>query len=220
MQLIAHRGFAATHPENTLAAVIAAAEVADVVEVDVRRCASGELVVVHDATVDRVTDGSGRVADLTLSELSELSVLSSDESIPTLEAVLAAVPPEVGVNVELKEAGLADDAVAALAEADNASLVSSFDPAVLEEVGDAAPTAYLSADEEGSIERAVDLGCVAVHPNHQRCIGTDFVDRAHEAGLAVHAWTVAAAVTAKALARAGVDGIIADRPLLDALDEA
>ena len=66
MRLIAHRGFAAVHPENTVRAVRAAARVADAVEVDVRRCATGELVVIHDATVDRVTDGTGPVADHSL----------------------------------------------------------------------------------------------------------------------------------------------------------
>lgn len=220
MRLIAHRGFAAMYPENTLAAVSRAAEVADVIEVDVRRCASGELVAVHDATVDRVTDGAGRVADLTLSELSELSVLGSEERIPTLNAVLHAVPPSVGVNLELKERGLAGDAVVALASVDNDPLVSSFDPAVLEAVEDAAPTAYLFSDDPAGVERAVDLGCAAAHPHHQACIGTDLVERAHDAGLSVHAWTVATAVTAKALAGAGVDGIIADRPFEQALEEA
>lgn len=218
MRLIAHRGFAAMYPENTLAAVSRASEVADVVEVDVRRCGSGELIVIHDPTVDRVTDGTGDVADLTLAELSELSVLGSDERIPTLNAVLEAVPPSVGVNVELKERGLAGDAVVALSGVDNAPLVSSFDPEVLSAVGDALPTAYLFADDSDGVERAADLGCVAVHPHHQRCIGTDLVERAHDAGLSVHAWTVATAVTAKALGGAGVDGVIADRPLLDALD--
>lgn len=220
MRLIAHRGFAALYPENTLAAVTRAAEVADVVEVDVRRCGSGELVVIHDATVDRVTDGTGRVADLTLAELSELSVIGSGEPVPTLSAVLEAIPPAVGVNVELKERGLVGDAVVALSTVDNDALVSSFDPAVLEAVGDGAPTAYLYVDDPEGVERAVDLDCAALHPHHQRCIGTDLVARAHDAGLSVHAWTVASAVTAKALGGAGVDGIIADRPLRNALEDA
>ena len=114
MRLIAHRGFAGVNPENTLTAVGEAATVADAVEVDIRRCATGELVVVHDETVDRVTDGEGPVADHSLAELRGLDVLGTGEGVPTLEAVLEAVPDGVGANVELKEPGTAADALAAM----------------------------------------------------------------------------------------------------------
>ncbi len=215
VRLIAHRGFALTFPENTLFAVQAAADVADLVEVDVRRCGSGELVVVHDETVDRVTDGSGRVADHSLSELRDLDVLDSGEPIPTLAEVFEAVPPDVGINVELKEADLAADALAVAAAAANDAVVSSFDPGALaaaREADPAVPRALLfRRDPRSNLRRAQDLDCAAVHPHHE-CCTPDVVQRFHVAGLSVHAWTVAEGATAARLADAGVDGVIADRP--------
>ena len=125
MRLIAHRGFAGERPENTLSAVRRAVESADAVEVDARRCASGEVVVVHDETVDRVTDGTGPVDERTREELAVLSVLGSDEGVPTLGEVAAAIPDGVGLVLELKEAGIAEDALAAVAGVDDL-VVSSF----------------------------------------------------------------------------------------------
>lgn len=215
MRLIAHRGFAAVHPENTLRAVRESARVADLVEVDVRRCGSGELVVVHDPTVDRVTDGSGRVRDLTLSELRDLDVLASGQPVPTLAEVLDAVSPPVGVNVELKERETAESAAEMLADADVDVLVSSFNADALAVVGETAPnlpTALLfEFDPRENLRRAAELDCAAVHPHHEQC-SEGLVRRAHAAGLSVHAWTVADAATAGALGEAGVDGVIADLP--------
>ncbi len=114
MRLIAHRGFAATAPENTIAAVQSAAEYADAVEFDVRRCGSGELVVIHDETVDRVTGGVGAVADSSLEELQSLTVLQSGERVPTLEEMLEVVPPSVEINLEMKELDIAADVLEAL----------------------------------------------------------------------------------------------------------
>jgi hypothetical protein len=84
---------------------------ADAVAVDVRRCGSGDLVVVQDATVDRVTNREGAVVDMTAAELVALDVLGSGEGVPALDRVLdAAAAP---VNLELKERGWAADVLAA-----------------------------------------------------------------------------------------------------------
>ncbi len=212
VRLIAHRGFAAEHPENTLAAVRAAAEQADVVEVDVRRCGSCDLVVIHDATVDRATDGTGRVDAHTLAELRDLSVLGSGHGVPTLADLPEVLPPSVGINVEFKEPVVAD-ALPALRQFDGEVVVSSFDPGILATVAEVAPdlpTALLVADAEDAVERARDLGCAAVHPEWSAC-DPELVERAHEAGLSVNAWTVEHRETADRLAEMGVDGVIADR---------
>lgn len=231
MDCIAHRGFAETYPENTLAAVRAAGGTgaganasgvgadatadtsppADAVEVDVRRCGSGELVVVHDETVDRVTDGTGRVADLALAQLRALDVLGTGAGVPTLAEVFeaAAVP----VNVELKERGLAGDALARADEAGVGAWYSAFDPAVVEAVHErGAGVALLFAERpDDALDRARRLDCAAVHPHHSLC-DADFLSRAREAGFAVNAWTVRSRETAAALAEGGVDGLIADAP--------
>lgn len=215
MRVIAHRGFAAEAPENTIAAVRRAGELADVVEIDVRRCASGELVVVHDATVDRVTDGSGAVREMTLSELQALDVRGSDESIPRLETAVDAVPPDVSVNLELKETGLAADALAVVADAPNDVVLSSFVRTALREVRDAdptVPTAFITSRlRDRPVRTALELDCEYVHPNYRLCFYSRLVSRAHEAGLGVNVWTVNRAWLARLLARRGVDGVATDR---------
>lgn len=214
MELIAHRGFAGVNAENTLGAVAAAAEEADAVEVDVRRCGSGDLVVVHDAAVDRVTDGSGAVADHTAAELAALDVLGSGEGVPTLDALLAAVPEAVDVNVELKEAGLAADALAAAARVENEVLVSSFDPAALaecREVDTAVPVALLFHEAPAAnLALARQLDCEYVHPHHD--LAETVVDEAHGAGMGVNVWTLDAREQAERMAALGVDGVVADYP--------
>jgi len=215
VRCIAHRGFAETYPENTVAAVRAAAERVDAIEVDVRRCGSGELVLAHDETVDRVTDATGRVDEHTSDELASLDVLGSGEGIPTLSAALDAVGEGVELNVELKESGLAADALTAADDAGVDVLVSSFRPSVLREARDAgaARVAYISAedDETGILNVARADDCTAVHPHWQLCVD-DFVGRAHDADLEVNAWTVPSVHDAKALEYVGVDGVIVDRP--------
>lgn len=213
MRLIAHRGFAGHHPENTLRAVRAAADCADEIEVDVRRCDSGELVVIHDATLDRVTDGSGAVCRHTLSELRALDVLGTGEGVPTLEAVLDAVPPTVGVNLELKEVGLAEDALQLAGGADAQVCVSSFHANELEGcrgVDPDVPRAYLFESEPGdAMEFARQLDCSFVHPSRD-CCDEQLVGDAHAHGMSVNVWTVTDRNEARRLAEWGVDGVIAD----------
>ena len=138
--LIAHRGFAAEHPENTVAAVEAAAAVVDRVELDVRRCGTGELVAFHDATLDRVTDAAGRVSETPYEALAGLSVDGSGEPVPRLGAALDAVPPDAWVMLDLKERGVAADAVAVAADRDFGLAVASDDPAAIEAAAAADPT--------------------------------------------------------------------------------
>lgn len=214
MRLIAHRGFASLYPENTLRAVEEAVALADEIEVDVRRCGSGELVVIHDETVDRVSDGTGAVADHSLAELRDLNVLGTGQGVPTLEAVLATVPPEIGVNVELKEPGLAEDAVRRARRADPQVTVSSFRAGALEDCRDAdeaVPRAYLfDREPRRGVEVALDLDCSFVHPGAD-CCDERLVGDAHAAGMSVNVWTVDSKSDARPLAEMGVDGVIADR---------
>ncbi|MDB9300440.1 glycerophosphodiester phosphodiesterase [Halorubrum ezzemoulense] len=138
--LVAHRGFAAEHPENTVAAIEAATAVVDRVELDVRRCGTGELVAFHDATLGRVTDATGRVGRTPAGRLAELSVEGSGEPVPTLAAALDAVPSDAWVLLDLKERGVAADAVAAGAERDHGLAVAADDPAAIEAANAADPT--------------------------------------------------------------------------------
>jgi glycerophosphoryl diester phosphodiesterase len=208
---IAHRGFAGVHPENTLPAVRAAADRADGIEMDLRRCRSGELVVCHDATVDRTTDGSGPVADHTADELAALSVAGSDAGVPTARAVLDAIPPEVVLHAELKErVGHDFEALVEGLAAPPPVVVSSFDPDALAAVA-SLPRALLVGEAEDAVERARSLDCTALHPAVDACDAT-LVDRARAAGLAVNAWTVTDPAETRRLRKLGVDGVITDFP--------
>jgi glycerophosphoryl diester phosphodiesterase len=215
MRLIAHRGFRSIHPENTLEALEAATAVADGIEIDVRRCASGELVVIHDPTIDRIADGSEAVADLTRAELEALDVLGSGAGVPTLAEALRTVPDHVGVNVELKEQGTEADALRHLSSMHPNSIVSAFDRSVLAECRAADPTvprAYLTA-EPGTdcVGTAAELDCEFLHPPADACT-EQLVNAAHRAGMSVTAWTVDSVSETEHLADVGVDGVIADRP--------
>lgn len=162
-RVIAHRGFSARAPENTLAAVRAAIELgADMVEVDVTLSADGHVVLMHDDTLDRTTDGAGAVMDLSLSELRALDAGSwfdpsfAGEPVPTLRALLELVTDRILLNIEIKreavtdvaEGGIAhkvDDLVGEHGRAEQV-VVSSFDPrplARLRDRGSALATASL-----------------------------------------------------------------------------
>lgn len=102
MLIYAHRGYSANYPENTLSAFEAALPHVDGIELDVQLSKDGRLVVIHDETVDRTTDGTGWVKDMTLQELRQLKI-DGYERIPTLEEVLGLIKrSNVTLNVELK----------------------------------------------------------------------------------------------------------------------
>jgi glycerophosphoryl diester phosphodiesterase len=115
-------------PENTLAAFEKAIEFGTYrIEFDVRRCGSGEIVVMHDAALDRTTDATGPVAARTLTELKRVKV-GGTEPIPTLEETLACAKGRARLLVEIKEPGLAEDVVARITAAGmtDACTIASF----------------------------------------------------------------------------------------------
>ncbi|WP_290811545.1 glycerophosphodiester phosphodiesterase [Halovivax sp.] len=220
MRLIAHRGFAAVAPENTIAAIESAgANGADAVEFDVRRCGSGELVVVHDETIDRVTDGSGAVSERSLAELRSHRVDASDERIPTLAATLEALPPGIAVNCELKERGLAADVLATLDAVDPANRVvlTSFlhdELRRVRELDPERPTGLLARRElRHPVTTAVELGCSVLAAKYWRFALTRLPERAAAVDLELHAWGTPNAYVARALGLRGVDAVSSDRPL-------
>jgi len=209
---IAHRGFAGVDAENTLPAIVGAAERADGVEVDLRRCGSGEIVVHHDETVDRTTNGSGPLSAYSAGELADLFVEGTDAGVPTFARVVEAVPATTTLHVELKETGIWPDARAVLAAASAAPsvVVSSFAGGQLRAV-EGYPTALLVTEAPGTIRRARDLGCAGIHPSIETCSST-LVTAAHEADLTVNAWTVTEPAETARLRELGVDGVITDFP--------
>ena len=107
--IAAHRGFSAQYPENTMASFEAAVQAgAHMIELDVTLSRDEEVVVIHDDTVDRTSDGSGPVRAFTLRELKQLDAgrwfqpRFSGEKIPALKEVLAAFKDRIWINIEIK----------------------------------------------------------------------------------------------------------------------
>lgn len=215
MRCIAHRGFAGLYPENTLTAVRQAGSQADMIELDVRRCRSGDPVVIHDETVDRVTDDEGTVADISLATLQSMNVLGTGEGVPSLEAVFRAVPSDVGLNLELKESGLAETIAPMLDTIDNEVLLSSFDIDVIQEAREHLPDVdralIVDSSAEAGIERAASLDCAALHP-HWRLLDFALIERAHRSDLEVNVWTITDEEKTREYDKMGVDGVIVDEP--------
>lgn len=219
MRPIAHRGCLTQYPENTLSAFRGCARSVEMIETDVRRCGSGELVLFHDDTLDRLTDATGEMASTPMAVLEDVSVLGSGESIPRLTDALETVPEEVGLNLELKGRDVAAETVATAAEYDHEVLVSSFYPEDIAAARDAGAetTAHLFYAEEpadfdvdAALASAADLGCASVHPNVGICLETEMVREAHDRGFEVNAWTAETESEILALRALGVDGAIID----------
>lgn len=214
MRCIAHRGFAGLYPENTLTAVRQAAPQTDVIELDVRRCGSGDLVVHHDETIERMTGRDGRVADFSAAELADMDVTGSGEGIPTLESAIAAVPADVGLDLELKEPDLVTEVGDLVEGIDNEVWLSSFEVSIVKracETTDMPVVLIVDDSAEAGIERAGGLGCMGLAP-HWRLVDFALLERAHRSGLSVFPWTISKKDRARNLGKMGVDGIIADDP--------
>jgi len=109
MKIIAHRGYSAKYPENTLAAFEAAMDVgADMLEFDVLLSKDKVPVIIHDDTLDRTTNGKGLVASLTLKELKKLKA-GGEELIPTLEEVLQLTKSKIDLHIEIKTEAVAEE---------------------------------------------------------------------------------------------------------------
>jgi glycerophosphoryl diester phosphodiesterase len=211
VNVIGHRGCSDHLPENSLAAIRGSAEHVDMVEIDVQRCGSGEIVVFHDDTLDRLTDSTGRVSETPLEKIQSLRIGTSGERIPTLEAALDALPAGTGINVELKEAGMVDDVAPLLRELDQEVIVSSFESEALAEfAGESIPTGYLFAGSVSeSIETAAELGCDSIHPLYE-LVDESLIEQARDHGFSVNAWTVPDRESVIELRELCVDGVIVD----------
>jgi glycerophosphoryl diester phosphodiesterase len=233
--VVAHRGSSAYAPENTLAAFnLAAEQGADAVELDVDLTRDGQVIVLHDATIDRTTNGQGRVADLTLEEIRRVDAGAwkdaafKDERVPLLQEVLEAVGQRLLINIEIKGKSLRNHGVeaqvAALIEQHgliDRVIISSFNPFALRRIKQIEPRlacGLLYAPDLPIFLRHAWLASLipnlnARHPHHSQVTRAK-VDQFHAQGLAVNVWTVNQAGLALEMEQAGVDGIIGDDPVL------
>lgn len=229
----AHRGAGRLAPENTLAAMrLGASYGYEMFEFDVKLTGDGVAVLMHDATLERTTDGRGRVADLTFGELARLDAGSwhssayAGEPVPTLAHVARWLLANAKLaNVEIKPtpgleretgaavAGAARQAWRAAPGAQVPPLLSSFSELALASAREAAPglpRALLFDDlSDDWLARCRALGCVAVVAHHATLTPT-LVAQAHDASLRVLAYTVNDAALAVKYLDWGLDTLITD----------
>ncbi len=224
--VIAHRGASGTCPENTLAAFRRATALGvDMIELDVQLTRDEAVVVIHDWTLDRTTDGYGPVRHRSLAEIGRLDAGSwfgpafVGERVPTLEEVLAAVP--VPLNVELKPAG--DDglegrvlAVVMAAGSLERVVFSSFELPALERLRSRSRGATLAVLWETApiieaVQWAERVAATALHLRKDT-LTPEALAEAGVAGLPVRVWTVNDRSEMARLATLGVEGVFTDYP--------
>ena len=226
--VVAHRGASGRFPENTLPAFEEAVRLeVEMVEFDVHLTADGQMVVIHDATVDRTSNGSGQVAKMTLSEIKELDAGGwfgeefSGGRFPTLTETLDLISSEVRLNVHVKAYG-----------EDRERLV----PLVVQELvrRDLLQTAFVASDQESlALARRVDaevgicnlstnppesyvrrsqgIGCRILQPGNS-VTTSELVSEAHQLGMEVNPFYADEEEEMKRLIECGVDGILTNYP--------
>ena len=227
-----HRGACAHAPENTVTSFrLAVEQGADFIELDAKLSKDHQVMVIHDPTVDRTTNGKGKVNELSLAELQKLDAGShfnnkfAGEKIPLLDEVFKAVGKEIFVNVELTNYSSSnDDLIPLVADVVKANqmeervLFSSFLPknlAKIHELVPQAPTAILCLSGlSGLFSRSFLMTGVspkAIHP-YLSDTTAGLVEREHKRGRRVHVWTVNEESDMANLLKIGVDGIFTDDP--------
>ncbi|GEN79118.1 glycerophosphodiester phosphodiesterase family protein [Actinotalea fermentans] len=227
---LAHRGFSAAEPENSMAAFAAAVALGfRYVETDVHATRDGVAVAFHDDTLDRVSDGTGRIADLPWSTVARARIAGT-EPVPRLDDLLGTWP-QLRVNIDVKSAHAIGPLVEAIerTRAHDRVCVASFSDARRRAVERALSRPVTTSAGTGTAARfrvavatgrgravARALGAVdglQVPERHQRVpvVTAATVAAAHAAGRFVHVWTVNEAADMVRLLDLGVDGIVSDR---------
>ncbi len=230
VKIWAHRGASAYAPENTLEAFkMAIEQKADGIELDVQLTKDGELVVVHDEWLERVSNGEGFVKDYTLKELKELNFNKThpefpEAKIPTLREVYELMKTtDMDINVELKtnvfEYKGIEKKVLELAKTMNMKnniIYSSFNHKSvvrLKKMNPEAKVGFLFADSFIKIPSyASKYGADALHPEFFHILKPDFVKKCKKRGLDLNVWTVDKENYMQIMINSGVNAIITNKP--------
>lgn len=213
---VGHRGAKGYEPENTISSFRKALELGvNAVELDVRMTKDGELVVIHDATVDRTTNGKGPVSELTLKEIKELTA-DKGEKIPTLEEALDFLNRKVKILIEIKEVGIEGKVMEVVRRKgleDNVIIISFYEEALkrVRELSDAVKTGLIYIRHKDPVGAALSLRAQYLLPMYKLAC-TCLIEKAHKNGLKVIVWTINTPEEAQEYARRGVDGIASDKP--------
>jgi glycerophosphoryl diester phosphodiesterase len=235
-----HRGAAGAAPENTIEGFrVGLAQGADILELDVHGTLDGQVVVMHDDTVNRTTDGAGHVRSFLLADLRRLDAscrfgaLPGHDAgvigplrVPLLDEVLSTFPG-VPLNMEIKQGDPAIEAavgeILRRHDALGRVVIAAEKQALMDRIRTAIPGVQTSLCEREGLEfigRATDPGYVApgvalqvpVTYEGMQIVSADFVACAHARGLEVHVWTINDPDEMRWLLGLGVDGIITDLP--------
>lgn len=221
--VIGHRGAMGHETENTIPSIKKALELhVDMIEIDVFKIATGEIVVFHDDTVDRLTNGTGNIEDYTWEELQKL-VVTGNHKIPLLTNVIDVINRKVPLNIELKGAGTAVAVNAILQEyiaekgwTLNDFLISSFnwDELIIMRQSNAKIDLAVLIENENPLDAiplAKELHAVAINPDFEK-LDLENASQIREAGFKIFPWTVNEPQAILKMKRIGVDGIFTNYP--------
>lgn len=225
-RIIAHRGASQEAPENTLAAFeLALEQGADCVELDCQLTRDGHVVVMHDNTVNRTTNGAGKVRAMSLAEIKALDAGSwfhprfAGERVPTLAEALRLLRGRCTINIEIKslkapQPGIEEKIVDLLRSSGvplETVIISSFNHAHFPRFRTIAPSLRLAALFQTTPANLHELDVDFLHPSFE-AVTPDLMQTAKAAGRKVNAWTVDAEEEWCRLLALGVDGIITNAP--------
>lgn len=232
IMVIAHRGFSGQAPENTRASFQKAVELgSDMIELDVRLSKDGQVVVIHDDTIDRTTNGRGKVADYSLKELKQFDAGSwfapqfSGEQIPTLKEVLELAKGKILVNIEIKDESLGqysimDLADRALQEVKKAGMEDqvifvSFYPVALERIKERDSRIWVGLlyhKPWNSLPEVTGRRSFPVLGLRNSYLTKGKIARIHQEGMKVNVYTVNSEKEMEQFVGWGIDGIITNYP--------
>jgi len=221
MLIIGHRGACGHALENTLASIKKALDIGvDAIEFDIHKTADDQLVLMHDDTIDRTTNGSGSIAELSLSELEKYDA-GNHEKIPTLQEALDLINKQAIADIEIKDPACVPFLYSIINSYVNSGwqpnnfIISSFDLIPLKKIHSLLPTIQLMAIISNATENWLDImeqipiSLIAVS---YVSLYKDFVTQAHEHRLKVIPYTVNDPSDIKRMIDINVDGIISDYP--------
>ena len=217
-----HRGNSAEHPENTVAAYESAIQLGcDMIECDVHLTVDGELIVIHDHTLDRTTNGHGLVATHTFQELRELNA-GDGQRLPTLEEVCEIARGRVGLCIETKQTpvpypGLEEKVVHELRRldmVDQTCAISFSHPSVrrLKELEPNLQVGTIAAARPIRATDALHAALADIWAAQWAAIDTELVEEVHRAGKVVGVWTVDDLTAAMWCIQCKPDSVFTNRP--------
>ena len=228
-KIIAHRGFSGIAPENTLIAFRKAIELgADFIELDVIESKDGELIVMHDDSIDRTSSNQekGNVAEMTLEELKDVNVGYAEKfqdqypeaKIPTLAEVLELAKDKIKVCIEIKTDGIESNILETVEKyaMQKSVIIFSFRYHVLVKIRELNPSIdilyLIDETDKNTLDYAKLIQAKAIGIGHYKRLEKDFIDFVHSQNIEIWQWTINDEKEMIRLMDLGLDGLITDFP--------